>query len=81
MLEIILQAIMAITGIVAVWMTQQTTYPELVKFAPVVGIISQPLWLYFTYTAAQYGMFITSIAYTYVWYLGVQTHWFIIKGK
>lgn len=40
-------------------------------FAPVFGVMVQPLWFYETFTKKQWGMFILSIYFTCMWIYGL----------
>ncbi|MCK5600499.1 hypothetical protein KAR91_01450 [Candidatus Pacearchaeota archaeon] len=44
------------------------------KWGYVVGLISQPFWLYATYRDEQWGIFYLSIFYTYSWSAGIYNH-------
>ncbi|NKB63956.1 MAG: hypothetical protein GKR95_24635 [Gammaproteobacteria bacterium] len=67
----VFQWIIMITGITAIGLTQQPWWPKAERLAPFVGLASQPVWLYETYTSMQMGMFINSCAFTLVWLLGI----------
>lgn len=47
------------------------------KYGYVVGLTAQPFWLYTTYMAEQWGIFILSFWYAYNWGLGIYNY--IIK--
>lgn len=79
--EIIVQTIIAITGIIAIYLTQQEKKKEWKKYACIFGLISQPFFLYSTYTNGQIGMFILSIMYTIVWLIGFKNNWLMLNGK
>ena len=44
------------------------------KYGYVVGLISQPFWLYATYKEKLFGMFALSVFYTYAWIVGIINH-------
>lgn len=52
----------------------------------VVGLLGQPAWLWITFTSAQFGMFFSSVFFTWV-YLGgcwrefVGNRGFLVKGR
>jgi len=75
----IAQSMIAITGLLAIYLTQQEYKPELKKYASFFGLAGQPFWFYTTYVNEQFGIFVLSLGYTYVWYLGFYNNW--IKGK
>ena len=67
----ILQWIIMLTGITSIALTQQPWWPKAERLAPIIGLASQPVWLYETYTSGQPGMFINSCLMTGVWLMGV----------
>ncbi len=69
------QVLITITGAIAIWLTQQNKHEDWKKYACVFGLLGQPFWLYATYTTAQWGIFVLTIFYTYVWILGFYNHW------
>tara|TARA_R110000868_G_scaffold111743_6_gene301449 strand:- start:429 stop:653 length:225 start_codon:yes stop_codon:yes gene_type:complete len=68
------QMIIAATGALAIFLTQQRN-AALQKYACLVGMAGQPFWLMATYQADQAGMFALSAFYTLTWAMGVWTHW------
>lgn len=79
-----IQLIIGITGALAILLSQQKKYPNLVKYGPVLGLISQPFWFYATYKAEQWGMFALCFVYMYAWVIGLLNNWnfnFIEKLK
>jgi len=73
-MEIFLQIMIVITGISAIWLTQHDL-PNVRRWAPVLGLLSQPFWFAVTLGAGQYGMFLISLVYTYVWFAGFAAQW------
>jgi len=73
------QIAIAVTGVVAIWLTQQSK-SELKKYASILGLIGQPFWFYATISAEQWGIFVLSWFYTYSWGLGFYNNW-IKKGR
>lgn len=47
----------------------------------VVGMVSQPFWLYATWTAEQYGIFALAIYYTFAWALGIHKRFDLLGGR
>lgn len=41
----------------------------------IIGLVSQPFWLYETYMSEQWGMFAVSVFYTYSWCQGIYNYW------
>lgn len=73
------QIFIALTGVVAIYLSQQDKKQEWKKYASIFGIVGQPFWFYSAYTNEQWGIFILSIFYTYSWYIGFRNNW--IKTK
>lgn len=61
-----LQLLLAVSSLAAIAMATSER-PGLVKWAGVVGLAGQPLWLWSTWQAMQLGMFVVSLAYTAIW--------------
>lgn len=64
------QAILAITGLAALWMALGTS-PRQRRWAPVVGLVGQPAWLWYAWSAGAWGLFVLSVAYALVYARGV----------
>lgn len=77
-MEIVSQIVIACTGMVAIYLTQQSR-PEWKKYAPILGLVGQPCWYYTTLVNEQYGIFALTLGYTYLWGLGFYNSW--IKEK
>lgn len=45
--------------------------PLVRKWAPVLGLVAQPFWLYAATTAHQWGILASSVLYTAAWLYGV----------
>lgn len=75
MLGIISQLVIACTGMVAIYLTQQSK-EYLKKYAPILGLLGQPFWYYTTLMNEQYGIFVLTLGYTYLWGLGLYNSWF-----
>ena len=69
------QLAIVLTGMVAIYLTQQTRHPDAKKYASILGLIGQPFWFYATYKAEQWGMFMLCFGYTYAWGLGFYNNW------
>jgi len=46
------------------------------KYGYVVGLLSQPFWLYSTYREKLWGMFALSVFYTYAWFMGILNNFY-----
>lgn len=71
------QICIAITGVVAILLSQQDKRKEWKKYACIFGLIGQPFWFYSTYNSEQWGIFILSIFYTYAWFIGLKNNWIL----
>lgn len=68
------QAAIAVLGALAVWLSQDAR-PRWSRWACIVGIIGQPLWILATWRAEQWGMLALSVFYTFAWVRGIWSHW------
>jgi hypothetical protein len=73
------QIIIAICGASSIWLSQSISFTQR-KWAPVIGIIAQPFWLYATWQSEQWGMFALSILYAAGWARGIRTYWWSRGG-
>jgi hypothetical protein len=73
------QVIIAITGVVAIFLTQSRDR-NWQKYACIIGLIGQPFWIMATFHSEQWGMFVLTIFYTLAWCRGIFTFW-IFKLK
>lgn len=71
--EVACQIAIALLGGVAIYLVGRKDH--LRRWGYVVGLISQPLWLYVTFAAAQWGMFALSCWYSFAWVNGIRNHW------
>lgn len=62
-LNAIAQAVIAVFGVAAIWLSQSSS-PESQKWACVFGLIAQPFWFYAALKSRQWGVFILTIACT-----------------
>lgn len=46
------------------------------KWAPVVGLASQPFWFVSSWQAGQFGAIAMTVWFTIVWCRGIKTYWF-----
>ena len=68
------QAVILITGVLAITLSQLKD-SRLTRWACVVGLSGQPFWIYATWVAGQWGIFINSLLYTAAWAYGFYNHW------
>jgi len=54
-----------------------TTFKEhdIRRWAFILGLSSQPFWVYVSFTGQQWGIFFMSFVYLVIWYKGYLTHW------
>ena len=69
------QLAIALFGLTAIWLTQSVSAAQR-KWAPVLGLCSQPFWFYATFTAEQWGIFVLAVFYTLAWCRGIKNQWF-----
>lgn len=68
------QIIIAACGLATVWLSQCRTFNAR-KWAAPIGLVAQPAWLYASWQAGQWGIFLLSIVYAVAWVRGIYTHW------
>lgn len=68
------QTIIALCGITSVWLSQDRR-PHYARWACIIGLCAQPFWLFATWKAQQYGIFLLSFVYALGWLRGVKTYW------
>ncbi len=74
MIETVIQAAITLLSGAAIWLVSRKEHWR--RWGYILGLLSQPLWLYVTYEAKQWGMFTLSVWYTYSWIQGVWNYWF-----
>jgi hypothetical protein len=70
----IIQACILILGGAAIWMVGRRDL-RVRRWGYVVGLISQPFWIYAAYQAGQWGVATLSMFYCYAWLDGIIEHW------
>ena len=68
------QTIIALCGLATVWLSQCRSHRAR-RWAAPIGLIGQPAWLYASWQAGQWGIFVLSIVYAVAWVRGIYTHW------
>jgi hypothetical protein len=61
-------------GMTAVWLVNDHR-PEVARWGPVLGLISQPFWYWTSLAHHQWGIAVCSLVYTWSWYRGVRNKW------
>jgi hypothetical protein len=73
-LYLFVQCAIAVLGPLGIWMSQ-TKSERSRKWAVIVGLAGQPLWLYTAVYAHQWGNLVACSFYTVSWARGVYTYW------
>ena len=68
------QVIIAFTGCVAIWLTQQAK-EAWKRYACLFGMAGQPFWIYAAWHTEQWGILLVSFIYTYSWWIGIKNNW------
>lgn len=70
------QVLLAVLSLAAILFTQE---PRLrcQKWAPVLGLLSQPFWFYSAWVSQQWGIFALCFAYTAIWARGFWVQWVV----
>lgn len=72
--SVIAQTIIAVCGVLSIWMSQ-SPYASTRRWAPWIGLVAQPFWMWETYHAQQWGIFALSFVYAAGWIRGIRTYW------
>jgi hypothetical protein len=64
----------ACTGVVAIWLSQDTRL-NWRRWSCIFGLLSQPFWFYSAWKAQQWGIFGISFFYTWSWIRGFINYW------
>lgn len=68
------QIAIALTGVVAIWLSQDKR-ENFRKYSSIFGLIGQPFWFYSAYEAEQWGIFVLCFFYAYAWGRGFINNW------
>lgn len=68
------QIAIAVLGVSAAFMSQSPNV-QARRWAPMLGLSSQPFWFYSSFVAEQWGIFALCFFYTAAWIRGVRTYW------
>lgn len=66
-----------ILGCSAVWLIGRPEYWR--RWGYILGLCSQPFWIYSSIRGGEWGVLILSFLYTYSWAQGVWFHWFKLE--
>ncbi len=70
-----IQIALAFFGLSALWMATCTESQTARRWAPVVGLLGQPAWLWFAISTSAWGLLALSLAYTAVYVRGAWLNW------
>jgi len=68
------QIVIAICGVASVWLSQDKRRAYQ-RYACLFGIVAQPFWMYATWQAGQWGIFLLSFVYAAGWLRGIHNFW------
>lgn len=68
------QLIIGICGLTSVYLSQDPRR-HWARWACIFGIAAQPAWMYATFVAEQWGIFMLSFVYLAGWMRGIRTYW------
>ena len=74
LVNIIIQGLILVLSAGAVWFVGRKE--EWSKWGYVLGIASQPFWIYTTIVNAQWGLLTLSIFYAYSWSMGIYNNFY-----
>jgi hypothetical protein len=69
------QLAIALFGLTALYLSMVRATPRAMRWAPVIGLMGQPAWLWATWSAGQFGMFGLCVAYTVVYAVAAWKFW------
>lgn len=64
-----------VLGGLAIWLISDDRDPGRQRWGWLIGLMSQPLWLYATWQSEQWGLFALSFWYLYAWGKGARRRW------
>lgn len=67
------QVMIFIMGAAAIWFVSRKE--DWKRWGYIIGLASQPFWLFTSFTTKQWGIFALSIWYAYSWGMGVYNYW------
>jgi hypothetical protein len=72
-MDIICQVWITIFGASAIWFVSRREHWK--RWGYILGMLSQPAWVYTTILHEQYGILVLSFWYTYSWGQGIYNYW------
>lgn len=70
----LLQIVLTTLTLLATWCSQDSRV-QVQKWAPIFGLLAQPLWLYTSLVNSQWGILFLTFVFTYIWFKGLRNHW------
>lgn len=74
MIAAAIQSLITLSAVLALALTQ-SRQARVRRWAPLVGLVGQPFWLYATFSWVTWGMFVCSVLYTLIWLYGTWVQW------
>ncbi|RYH20359.1 MAG: hypothetical protein EON54_26435 [Alcaligenaceae bacterium] len=68
------QTAIALMGPTAIWLSQSRSL-RFLRWACIVGLISQPFWFWAVMDSGQWGVAVVAIACALAWLKGLWVHW------
>lgn len=68
------QVVIAACGVSSLWLSQSPAVSAR-RWAPIIGLVAQPAWLYASISAEQWGIAALSLVYAAGWARGIRTYW------
>lgn len=69
------QILLALFTLPSMFCTQQRPGHPLLKWACILGLLSQPFWFWSSISAGQYGIVAVNVGATLIWFRGLWTFW------
>lgn len=66
------QMALALIGYLSIYLAVVNKNQKLALYAPVVGMLGQPFWIYATLSKELYGMTLVCVGYTFIYALGIR---------
>lgn len=73
MIDVYIQIGIAILSGISIWLLSLKSKCR--RWGFIVGLASEPLWIYVTFKEAQWGMFVLCIWFTYAYFQGIYNFW------
>lgn len=70
------QVVIAVCGVASAFLSQAKNF-EPRRYACLFGLFSEPFWMYSTWHAEQWGIFLLAWLYTWAWGRGLWLYWIL----